>query len=403
MRRTALAALSLIAAAAVLAGCGQQPDPGRASAGEGGGAIGCPIPPGPIAIAISGRANSPAPVLPPSVEQVVHDAIYAVPIGETGPTISLIGIDGRPSLVASAAFASDAEFPDAVDRDRETFLATFGDAVSSVRATEPEADVLAALAMAARAARDGGSTGTVVLVDSGLQTVPPLDFSQPGLLDAAPAEVVEFLDRTGAIPDLSGLTVLLAGIGDTTAPQQPLDVARQAALVELWSGIARSGGAACVHAASAPRGSEPVSGVPPVSTVEVPAPPSFDPSSRIVLPDNPTVGFVPGQAILRDAEAAADVLQPVADWLAADPQRQARITGTTARHGSLESQIALAVERAETIKQRLVELGADPSRITTDGVGSEFPGYVPDQGPDGGLLPGPAAQNRSVIIDPVPG
>jgi OOP family OmpA-OmpF porin len=401
VRSRSLAACAVLIAA-VVAGCSQQAARGG-NAGDAGADIGCPVPPGPVAVAISGRANSPAPVLPPAAEEVLQDAVYAVPIGETGPTISLIEIDGRPSLVASAAFASDAEFPQAVDRDRETFLADFRTAASGVRATEPEADVLSALGIAARAARDGGGTGTIVLVDSGLQTVPPLDFSQPGLLDAAPAEVVDFLDSTGAIPDLSGLTVLLAGIGDTAEPQQPLDIARQTALVELWSRIARSGGAACVHAASTPRGSDAVTGVPPVSTVEVPAPPSFDPSSRIVLPDNPTVGFVPGEAVLRDPEAAAGVLRPVADWLAADPQRQARITGTTARHGSLESQIALAFERAETIKQRLVDLGANPSRITTEGVGSEFPGYVPDQGPDGSLLPGPAARNRSVIIEPMPG
>jgi len=33
-------------------------------------------------------------------------------------------------------------------------------------------------------------------------------------------------------------------------------------------------------------------------------------------------------------------------------------------------------------------------------VGSEFPEYVNDQGSDGSLLPGPAAANRTVRIDP---
>ena len=32
------------------------------------------------------------------------------------------------------------------------------------------------------------------------------------------------------------------------------------------------------------------------------------------------------------------------------------------------------------------------------GLGSHFPGYVPDIGPGGVLLPGPAAENRQVII-----
>lgn len=397
MRARALAAMSLLAAA-VVAGCGQQQE----AAAAPGEVAGCPVAQAPVAIAVSGRANSPAPALPPPVRQLVHDVIYAVPVGETGPTISLIGIDGRPSLVGRAAFSSEAEFPAAVDRDRDAFLASFRDAVSAVRATEAEADVLAALGIAARAVRDGAGSGTVVLVDSGLSTVPPLDFTRPGLLDAPPAEVIDFLDRTEAIPDLSGLTVLLAGIGDTAPPQQPLDVARQQALVELWTGIAERGGASCVGATSAPRGSETVADVPPVSTVEVSPPPTFDPSSRIVLPDGPTVGFVGGEAVLRNPEAATAVLRPIADWLAADPARRAHIIGTTARLGPLQGQVELATERAETIKQKLVELGAAPGQLSTEGLGSRFPGYVPDQAPGGGLLPGPAAQNRSVIIEPIP-
>lgn len=50
-----------------------------------------------------------------------------------------------------------------------------------VAAVEKGADPLTALSRAAAAAGQGG---TVVLVDSGLQTVAPLDFSAAELLDA---------------------------------------------------------------------------------------------------------------------------------------------------------------------------------------------------------------------------
>jgi hypothetical protein len=50
-----------------------------------------------------------------------------------------------------------------------------------VAAVEKGADPLTALSRAAAAAGQGG---TVVLVDSGLQTVAPLDFSAAKLLDA---------------------------------------------------------------------------------------------------------------------------------------------------------------------------------------------------------------------------
>jgi OmpA-OmpF porin, OOP family len=46
----------------------------------------------------------------------------------------------------------------------------------------------------------------------------------------------------------------------------------------------------------------------------------------------------------------------------------------------------------------LVSDGAQPDQIVTRGVGWQFRGYQNDQGPGGVLLPGPAENNRSVIV-----
>ena len=66
----------------------------------------------------------------------------------------------------------------------------------------------------------------------------------------------------------------------------------------------------------------------------------------------------------------------------------------------MQSQVDLSTQRAEAVKALLVEAGAPADRITTSGVGSQFPGYVNDVGPGGKQLPGPATTNRKVLVEP---
>ena len=90
----------------LLAGCGAGPEATEAgAAGGGGSSINCPVPDGPITVAVSGRANSPAPVLPPVAEQIVRESVERVPIDGVGPRLTLVGIDGRPEPLDSKAFS----------------------------------------------------------------------------------------------------------------------------------------------------------------------------------------------------------------------------------------------------------------------------------------------------------
>src|SRR6185312_15148474 len=99
----------------------------------------------------------------------------------------------------------------------------------------------------------------------------PLDFRAAGMLDAQPAEVVAFLTRADALPDLRNKQVVLIGTGDTAAPQQPLDTAARRRLVDLWSAIATASGASCVQAVERTVSGDAAEGVPAVSTVPVAA------------------------------------------------------------------------------------------------------------------------------------
>lgn len=389
---------------ALLAGCSSDDDADGGFGGGGSGALSCPVPVGPMAFAVSGRANSPEPGVPQAVADATVSVLTRAVDEDYQPRVTLIGLDGRPTSAGSETFSSDAGNGIAAEDDRNQFLGGFGEALTDLRAQTPEADVLSALDLAGRSAGAGGSganrPGTVVLVDSGLSTVAPLDFRQRGLLDAPPAETVEALRGADALPGLQGTTVVLAGLGDVAEPQPALSPAQRSSLVALWTAVAEAGGASCVAVVDEPRGGDAPSDVPPVSVVDVPPPPTITPGQTTALPDDNSVGFRPDTAEFRDRNAARGVLTPFAQFLQESPTRQLALTGTSARAGTPQGQVDLSTRRAEAVKSLLVELGAPADRISTRGVGSQFPGYVDDVGPDGRQLPGPASANRTVIVEP---
>lgn len=396
----ASSAFAVVAAtfmAVSLTACGEVPN--AASNGPAQQPTGrCPLPAGPLAVAISQRANSPAAV-PPQAMQVVEKFVETTPAGVTGPTLTLINVDGQPSVSQTGQFLSTVGNSVALKDDQDSFLNGFLRAASDMRAHAPEADTLSALELAGGAARRP-EAGTVVLVDSGLSTTGALDFSQPGVLDAPADDVIRFLRATGALPDLRGLTVVLMGIGDVAPPQDPLGT-RKSRLVDLWTKIAQASGAACVAAIDTSRQPVPVGGpLKPVKLVPIPRPPAYQANSVTVLPDAGEVGFEPGRAVFRDPAAARAFLRPIADQLRADPSAHLRLTGTTARWGARDDQIELARQRAEAVKAELIELGADANHIETRGLGSYFAQYMPDNGPQGTLLPGAAQANRTVRVEP---
>jgi OmpA-OmpF porin, OOP family len=192
-----------------------------------------------LAVAVGDRANSPKPELPtevgPELDKIMDDTARGVP--DRG--VTLVRVDGRPTIGCVMTFSSNAKNPIAARHDRAQFVATVQARVAELAAVEKGADPLTALSRAAAAAGQGG---TVVLVDSGLQTVAPLDFSAAKLLDADTDHLVAQLAKAGELPDLHGRRVVLAGIGYTAPPQASLSENQRAHLIELWQKIVTAAG-----------------------------------------------------------------------------------------------------------------------------------------------------------------
>jgi OmpA-OmpF porin, OOP family len=357
---------------------------------------------GPVVFAVSGRQDSPAPVLTGTMQAAVVSAI------DSGSAIGLVNIDGTPQLIAASAFSDPtAGNQNAFTSDQTYYAQQVESGVVGVRATAPHANILGTLDVASRAIRAACRYGgTIYLEDSGLSETGSMDFRQQGLLEALPSDVVAFLTAQHELPHLKGISVVFVGIGDTAPPQHPLSIAQRDNLIAIWSAIAKAGGATSVQIDPAPLSGPAPARVPPVSLVPIPAEPVWTPpansgssnSGSGVFPDSGPVGFEPNTVVFRQPAAAVAALRPLARYLAAHPSVRIELTGTTAHWGSLAGCITLARERANTVKAVLVQMGARPSQIKTRGLGWQFPGYINDQGPGGTLLPGPAEHNRSVIV-----
>lgn len=349
---------------------------------------------GPVVFIVSGRENSAAPALTGTMSTAAWTAI------KQGSPIGLVDLDGEPRLTMAGAFSRQPANSLALLAAERDYLLGLESAVKNTRADYPHADVLNALNVAGQAIRGACSYGgTIYLEDSGLQDIGPVDFSQAGMLSASPASVVSLLASAGELPRLNGMTVILTGLGDTVPPQHPLSSSQRDNLIAIWTAIAKAGGATSVQVdTTAPRGPTP-GHVPPVSLVPTSTVPGWVPSdATYVFRDSGPVGFEPGSAAFRNQATATAALRPLARYLATNPTAKIKISGTTAHSGTLAYALALSATRAAAVKAFLVQMGAASSQIVTDGLGWQFPGYINDQGPNGSVLPGPAEQNRSVIV-----
>jgi outer membrane protein OmpA-like peptidoglycan-associated protein len=371
--------------ALLVTACASGNDPGPAPQSV----LRCPVSTSaPMTILIGARANSTVPELPAALIDVLKK------VADAQQQITLVRLDGRPDPFFREALTYTTNTGPAREDELNVFL---GELAAQFRepalAKVPEADVLSALSLASRTTPAGG---TVVMLDSGLQTVAPLDFRENDLLLAEPNDVADFLTKAELLPDLARRNLVLVGTGDTAAPQERLNDRLRTNLRGIWRTIGEAG-SACVD--DVPVGGREVSveGVPTVSTVVLPVPP--EPAKQCgdtVLGEQNNVGFLPDRTDFRDEAAARTEIGLIVDQ-ARDGNQQIELIGTTARSGPRASQIDLAKRRANRVRDIMVEQGISPKRVTATGVGSfsdEF--YLTDGGPEK-LDPAIASKNRRVI------
>ncbi|TCO52916.1 OmpA family protein [Actinocrispum wychmicini] len=377
----------LLAAAALTACSDQQqtaPQPVQPFPG------GCPVDSGKaLTLVLGARMGSPRPDLT-EVRALIEGA------ARNNQKVQVIRVDGQPTV----ALAIDVKISgnNATQEDKRV-----GNAVKQVMdfagqqlgPKQPEADVLGALAEAARVTPDGG---TIVLVDSGIATAGSLSFQDNGMFRVEPADEAGYLSARHLLPKLDGRSVLLVGLGSTAEPQPALDENFRGRVVNLWQAVVSKAGAACVKAMDIASRRDPFKTSVPVTVVQLPSEPPIKPCGTTVLADSDSVGFVPETANLRDPAAADHTLQQLAAQVSGGTQR-ITLVGNTASVGPASGMRELSQRRAETIKGALVRLGVSADRITARGDGNTGKYHEQDLDANGVLMPLPAARNRSVVVE----
>lgn len=341
---------------------------------------GCAIRRGPLSLVWANRQNSPKPTPSGAVHGIAYEALAL------GVPASVIVVDGDPMV---AMTLSQEPGP----RRLEDFLSRAGE----VRARVQGADLLTALDKAARAHKPVEG-GTIVVVDSGLATTGAVRFDDETSINVDETELADALAAQGQLPNLRGMTVVFLGLGETVAPQERLTPAQRDHVADIWKAIATRAKAACVTSLVQLGETAPTGSLPPVPTVPVPAPVRAVGQSSFDVRFGDALLFEPDTSTFADPERAMAALRPVADHAAAQPGARVHVVGTSANLGSRDSQVALSSARARAVADALISLGVAPSRIDVEGVGSDFPGYVPDVDDEGNVIPGAAEQNRRVLI-----
>jgi len=367
-----LAAGGLVCAGPLLAGCRSQPlAPGAQ-----------------VAVVAGQRSNSSVIEESPQLDGLISGLLAQ------RAQVSVIVPDGEPSV--RQAFSLSVSAPNSLYRQREQAAVQqlLTQSILNAKALSPQADLLGAIALGARAVVGGPGARRVVIVDSGLQTVAPLEF-QLGLLGERPSTVVAFLREQGELPDLRGTRVQWLGLGDVRAPQQQLTIAAYRQLRSIWLAILRASGAASVSIDPAPL---PTATDPPALPWVTPVPirqPGALQRSIVVALDPSSVDFVPNESTYLDPGRAQTILAALARQILAGPYRHVTLIGTTA----LPPGIELSSARATQVERTLGEDGVPTGWMRVRGLGCcSWPGFVPDRNPDGSLNNAAAERDRLVIV-----
>ena len=87
-------------------------------------------------------------------------------------------------------------------------------------------------------------------------------------------------------------------------------------------------------------------------------------------------------------------IQPIADYLIEHEQITVLLAGTTAGDEDSDYTMTLSQGRADAVRDTLIQLGVDETRIVTVGLGSSDPWHVYGAGYEGSIASG----NRKVVL-----
>lgn len=339
---------------------------------------------------------------------LVQDTVYST-VRNYG-FIAVVNADGSPEIVHAESYDLEDKYKSAskerLDMDARSKATSIVLSMQNIIANDPEVDYLESLRLASRtlSSLEGYDSMNIVLIGTGLSTAGAMNFSN-NLFSAEPETVVKLLNEKSEIPNFSGITVYSQQLGDVAAPQQELTSAQRVKLEKIYGGIVETGGGNFVYNEIIANPVDDTKQYPSVTPVKIPSDTPISFEEVVFEEDNifkepvflteEKIGFVADKDVFLNPEDTSDVLRPVADYLASHPSVSIVLAGTTAGDTDTDFTMTLSKQRAEAVKNALIELGVSADRIITLGLGSEKdPWHVYNAGYDGVAASG----NRKVVL-----
>lgn len=339
---------------------------------------------------------------------LVQDTVYST-VRNYG-FIAVVNADGKPEIVHAASYDLEDKYKSAskekLDMDARSKATNIVLSMQSIIADDPEVDYLESLRLAVRtlSSLEGYDSKTIVLMGTGLSTTGVMNFSN-NLISTEPEMVINLLNEKSEIPDFTGITVYSQQLGDVAAPQQELTSAQRIKLEKIYGGIVETGGGNFIYNEIIANPVDDTKLYPLVTPVKLPsdAPISFEEVAfegenifeEPVFLTEEKIGFVANKDTFLNPTEASETLRPVAEYLASHPSISIVLAGTTAGDSDSDFTMTLSKQRAEAVKDALIQLGVSADRIITIGLGSEKdPWHVYNAGYDGAAASG----NRKVVL-----
>ena len=364
-----------------------------------------------VHLALVGVGHQNMPVFSADIQAIV-DWLYKVAYSHG--TVTMATIEGSPRVFFQAK-VDEADVKGLSRKKQksiaEDYTGQMQTAYKEGKPITPEVDTLKSITLASRSLIDVGGEKILVIVDSGLQTIGYLNFTN-GLLEADPKDIVDALIQLKALPDLSGVRCIWIGLGGTFAPQEELSERQKANLETIWESVLYAAGAESVEfnhgysTGTAYKSAPPVTTVPVesevlnVATTTKTVDPTIDvkPLETVIL-DETRLQFLGDQAVFADEAQAQRVLESTANTLINHPNNNVYILGTTAgSDGNSDYTMKLSQARADVVKTKLVSMGVPESQMRAIGLGSSDPYHEYDLDENGNMIEEIAKRNRKTII-----
>lgn len=335
--------------------------------------------------------------------QLVQDNVYDTIIGQGH--ISVVVIDGNSEIVDEKSYELDNSHKNAskniLKRDARSDTEELVKHMKEQVANDAQVDYLAGLRMAVRSisSLSGYDSKTIIVMGTGLSTQGMLNFKN-NLLSVEPDVVLDELEEKNEIPDFTGITVIWQQMGDVASPQQELSQSQRMRLEQIWKGIVERGGGSFEYNATPANPADTQTSYPAVDIVELPAeePVNFDKTTfslkaPVALTEE-QVSFVKNEATYLNEDEAIATIQPIADYLIKNEQITILLAGNTAGDEDSDTGVKLSRDRADAVKNTLIQLGVAENRIVAIGLGSSGPWHVYGGGYEGSIASG----NRTVVL-----